>query len=222
MIAYRVVAAAAAVATVASVPVTPFAQSSYEPATFVGGGVPSLPPLAIGGGEVLVALTIAASGAVDDAAVIPSTPPFTDAVVDAALGWRFAPAVDADTEGNVGPVESKILVAALFRPPTVYGGPARGGGTQETGVAPPEVPYISTLTQAAFPSGALFDAVVLLELQIADDGAVTAAMVASSGGIFDQFALDAVRTWRFQPASRNGTPVPATVVALVGFRQPAQ
>lgn len=197
-----------------------FAQADYSPAMLVGAGAPAQPPDAVGGGEVLAELTVGASGAVTDVRLIRSTPPFTDLVVGAARRWTFTPAEALDDEGRLVPVESKILAAALFRPPAVYAGPARGEVPEEVGVASPEVPYISVLGQPAYPAGALFEGVVLLALDLDAQGHVVGAGVAQSAGVFDEYALQAVVDWQFQPATRDGFPVPATVVAIVGFRQP--
>jgi len=43
------------------------------------------------------------------------------------------------------------------------------------------------------------------------------AVKRSDGALFDLPALDNARRWRFQPALRNGEPVPATVEATVVF-----
>ncbi len=198
---------------------TVLAQADFAPPALLSGSVPGQPAQALGGGEVLVELTVTNRGAVGAMAVIRSTPPFTALVTEAASGWRFAAAEATDEDGITGPVESKVLVAAVFSPPTLTG-PGRGEAPQEVGVAAPEVPYPAALAMPAFPPGALFEAVVLLGLAVSDGGEVTEIDVIQSGEVFDQVAVDAVRQWRFQPATRDGRPVPATVVALVGFRQP--
>ena len=45
-----------------------------------------------------------------------------------------------------------------------------------------------------------------------------------SGGVtyFDERALEAVRTWRFEPARRNGRPVSTAFLQPVHFRRPAR
>ncbi len=50
---------------------------------------------------------------------------------------------------------------------------------------------------------------VLLRLLISDEGKVLIVRVEKSSGhkAFDDAALDAVRKWRFEPATVNGTPI---------------
>ena len=53
---------------------------------------PPYPPQAMAGGVVLVEVSIDGAGAVKDARVIGSSPPFDQAALDAARRWRFRPA----------------------------------------------------------------------------------------------------------------------------------
>lgn len=196
------------------------AQADYAPATLVGASAPAQPPDAVGGGEVLAELTVGADGAVTEVSLIRSTPPFTELVLGAARDWTFSPAEAPDDDGRLVQIESKVLAVALFLPPTLYGGPARGEVPEEVGVASPEVPYISAIGRPAYPAGALFEGVVVLSLDLDAEGHVVGTGVVQSAGVFDEYALQAVLDWQFRPATRNGLPAPATVVAIIGFRQP--
>ena len=53
---------------------------------------PPYPPQAMAGGVVLVEVSVDATGAVKEARVIGSAPPFDQAALDAARKWRFRPA----------------------------------------------------------------------------------------------------------------------------------
>jgi periplasmic protein TonB len=61
---------------------------------------------------------------------------------------------------------------------------------------------------------------VLLQVDVSAAGApLDVRVVGSSGhGMLDEAAADAVRTWRFVPASRGGQPVEASVEVPVDFR----
>lgn len=60
---------------------------------------------------------------------------------------------------------------------------------------------------------------VVLEVTISEDGRPTAVALAESSGhdVLDSAALDAVRSWRFTPAERNGNPIVSTLRVPVRF-----
>ena len=62
--------------------------------------------------------------------------------------------------------------------------------------------------------------VVILELTIGEDGAVSDARVLRSIPLLDQAALDAVRQWRYEPTLLNGVPTRAIMTATVNFTLP--
>src|SRR4051812_33771603 len=63
---------------------------------------------------------------------------------------------------------------------------------------------------------------VIVIVTVAADGTVLDAHVDDSvGADYDNAAIDAVKRWQFEPATRNGQPIPARVRALVHFETPA-
>ena len=93
------------------------------------------------------------------------------------------------------------------------GAPVRVGGNirapTRTHVVDPIYP------QAARAAGV--QGVVVLEVVIGADGAVSNARVLRSIPQLDQAALDAVRQWRYEPTLLNGVPVPVIMTATVNF-----
>jgi TonB family protein len=60
---------------------------------------------------------------------------------------------------------------------------------------------------------------VALEIVIKRDGSVGQVRVLQSlGGGLEQKAIEAVRQWRFAPATRHGAPVDVVVEVSVGFK----
>jgi TonB family protein len=92
-------------------------------------------------------------------------------------------------------------------------GPVRVGGN----IRPP------VKTQSAepvYPPTAIaagIQGVVILEITIGTDGAVSNARVLRSIPLLDQAALDAVRQWRYEPTLLNGAPTPVIMTATVNF-----
>ncbi len=177
-------------------------QPTYRPASYRSGELPVQPPQVTGGVEVLLELTVGNDGKELKGHTLRSTPPFTELLVDAVRLWKFHPAEDRGDE-----VESAVLVAGLFRPPTLMG-PAAGEPAKD--VTPPSslIPMPYTIVAPDYPPGALADGVVLVEVIVERDGTVDAARVLRSSAAFDRAATDAVLQWKFRPARRDGKPVP--------------
>jgi periplasmic protein TonB len=98
-----------------------------------------------------------------------------------------------------------------------YGGkafqPGRGGVSYPVPVFKPEPPYTEEARKAKFQG------VVDLMIVVDPDGNVAFARVLRPLGMgLDESALETVRTWRFKPALRNGSPVPVRVMVQVSFR----
>jgi TonB family protein len=189
--------------------------SSFDPAHLQGSGaLPGAPAFDVGGGEVRLELSVSADGAVENVVTLRETPPYTEALRERVLHWSFAPAQEAGA-----PVASHVLVVGQFRPPTLVG-PAIGELPKDVAAASAEVAVPTQSPMPPYPVEALGDATVLVEATVGSDGQVSDAKVLAGSAPFSTAALDAVRGWRFTPASRAGAPVPGTVCVVVGFRSP--
>ena len=60
--------------------------------------------------------------------------------------------------------------------------------------------------------------VVILEVTVGADGAVTEARVLRSIPMLDEAAIAAVRQWRYDPTLLNGQPVPIVITVPVNFQ----
>ena len=200
------------------------AQQPYTSARYAAGARPVLPVLVVGGGQAFVELTIGPAGDVQKVTPLRSTPPFTQGLIDAVGAWRFSPAVD-DALGPDGrplgpkPVASRILVASLFRAPTLLT-PTLGETPVNLGSASPEVAFPSATDEPPYPPHAMAGGVVLIEVSVDGSGAVKDARVIGSAPPFDQAALDAARRWRFRPARVHGHATSAYAYLVLGFPQP--
>jgi TonB family protein len=180
-----------------------------------GGGIPDLPALAVGGGEVLLDVSLNPAGRVTEVTAVRSTPPFTDAMIAAVRGWLFAPPQDEAHQ----PVASRVLVGAMFRPPALY---ATAGDSSSADVATPssEIPFPLGTVMPVFPPMAHGGGVVLLEALIGATGAVEAVQVIKSAPPFDSAAEDAARRWLFRPAYVAPRAEPRYVYLVFGFPAP--
>src|SRR5579859_7197127 len=94
-----------------------------------------------------------------------------------------------------------------------------GGGERATPSAqgPPVVAPVPRETPVEYPDGGEGEAQVVLDITIGADGMVTAAAVLSGEAPFAEAAVRAVRAWRFEPALRDGRPVPARIRYTLRF-----
>ncbi len=76
-------------------------------------------------------------------------------------------------------------------------------------------------TEVPYPASGKGDASVVLVLVVERNGEVTDALVREGSPPFTDAAVAGVRTWKFAPATRDGTPVAARITATVSFHAPA-
>jgi TonB family protein len=191
------------------------------PARYISGELPTIPVQAVGGGQVFVELAVTAAGSVAGATILRATPPFTDTVVSAVQGWRFEPARDTDDPKEPRrDVASTVLVAAIFRPPTMLNGPVTGTPPRDVGTASITTPSPGSIVAPAFPAKAMASGLVLVEADVAAAGDIVDARVIVSAPGFDEPALNAARQWTFRAAQLHGHTVPSVVYLMFGFRQP--
>jgi TonB family protein len=207
----------------------PASLTVRTPARYRGGVAPQIPVMAVAGADVAVEATVSRDGRVSSVARIRHASPFTESVIAAVNTWRFEPAIDAQAASAAGdgepritktPVESRVLVIGLFRPPALFAG-TLGTPPADVGRASDQVPFpTAPPLLPAMPPQVLADGVVMVELAIGPDGAVTRASVVQSSPSFDQAALDAARAIRFRAARVRGQASPALVYVVAAFRQP--
>jgi hypothetical protein len=88
--------------------------------------------------------------------------------------------------------------------------------------APPPVIVMPTAlsTPLEYPEGGEGEASVALELTLTVDGNVTKAVAIEGDEPFASRATEAALSWKFQPATRDGKPIPAKIRYLVRFVPP--
>lgn len=202
-------------------------EGGFMPAQYRDGALPSIPIQAVGGGEVFVELSVSSSGVVSGVRTLRATPPFTDAVTNAVRGWQFRPA-EEDVEPGAGKpvepkprkrVESTVLVAGAFRPPTLNT-PTFGQPPRDVASASNETPFPLTTVMPRYPPLARDSGMVLVEARVDTAGGVANVTVIHSARPFDEPALDAARRWTFRPARVRGTAVVTLAYIAFAFRQP--
>jgi TonB family protein len=180
---------------------------------FVRGDMPLVPVLAVSGGEVFLEVLVTADGRVAAVDVLRTTPPFTEALVDAVRRWQFTRAAAPQTGS------SRVFVAGIFAPPVVQG-PTLGQPPHDLGAPHEDVASPAFWTRAAYPANATGAGAVLIETLIGDATTPIDARVLVSAPGFDEAALHAAKSWSFRPARREGQVVATHVYIVFGFRPP--
>jgi hypothetical protein len=181
--------------------------------------LPAQLPQALGGGDVVLELSIDSRGTVAQVERVRVTPPYADLVVDSTAEWRFEPAT-VMVEGRATSVAASVLVVAVFRPASFYSGPAPGVAPQVLGAPSPRLPRVESLAMPAYPPTATGNGIVLVEIEMSRRVEPRTYRIVGPPSGFDAAALDAVRTWRFGAPQTLDAPDPLFVYAMVGFRAP--
>jgi TonB family protein len=189
--------------------------TGFEPPRWRSGPLPHIPQQTAAWGQSLLEASVSAAGEVEKTTVLRFSPSFTEKLQEAVSAWRFEP---ARVDGRPSPI--RVLVGAVFRPPTLPDAPGLGEPPRDVAEPSDSVPFPTSIVAPLYPPRALGDGVALLEVMVGGDGNVRTATVLRSAPGFDDSALQAALQWKFRPARRQGSPVPARVVLVFAFRQP--
>jgi TonB family protein len=192
------------------------ADAPFVPARLVGGSLPLTPaPNVVARIEEILQVVVDVTGGVGQMTPLRASPLPADPLIPAVGGWRFQPAID-----NGRAVPSRVLVAAVFRPPQLDNSPTLGNPAVDLVRPSDEIPFPITTETPVYPPVATGEGVVLVEVLVGVDGRGRQHRIATSGGGFDQAALDAAVRWSFRPARLNGRAVEAYAYLVFGFRRP--
>lgn len=112
----------------------------------------------------------------------------------------------------------RLLAAALLSIPAVPSIAAAQPAAAAPKLVPPKLVHAPDVP---YPASATGDAEIVLELLIDETGAVAAVRVESGDEPFAAQAAESARSFRFQPATRDGAPMKAKIRYKVTFKQPA-
>ncbi len=191
--------------------------------------LPKLLALAFAAGLVLFALVWLGSRHDNDFYTAPSEG--SEAVPDATLPAPIAPDL-ADGNGASGLRVDAAPNTATPPPTDAPGIVQRPAAPVATPMPAPDsnivasdrtTPIPLTRQPPRYPPEDLrrnIGGIVRVRIHVATDGSVESNDIATSSGSrnLDRAALEATRRWTFQPATRNGQPIPADVVVPIEFK----
>jgi TonB family protein len=132
-------------------------------------------------------------------------PPSNGPGTGGGIGSGNGTGIGSGTGGGLGPGEGGGYGGGVFS--------VGGDISAPVPIFQPEPGYSEEARKAKYQG------TVVLWIVVDAKGNVTDARVAKPLGLgLDEKAVETVRTWRFKPAMRNGTPVPVRVIVEVSFR----
>jgi TonB family protein len=218
--------ATAALPVVSALPAGAQALPTWTPPAFDEGALPETSIEAVGGGNVLLEVTVDADGAVTDETVLREAPPFTDAIRNAVRTWQFRPAEETipPPSGSAAgtltrPVAAQVLVAYVVRPPALFG-PTLGSTPTDVAAPTEGVAYPSGIAVPLYPPTARDAGIALAEVSVDETGVITDASILRSAPGFDDAARQALKDWFFRPARVGGDRVTTHVYIVFAWRIP--
>src|SRR6185436_4935646 len=116
-------------------------------------------------------------------------------------------------------VETNVLVAGVFRRPSVIG-ITLGEPIKDVAAASADVPYPTSLITPTYPPGTMSPGVVLVEVQVDARGGVSGTKIRVPSPGFDNAAVSTAQQWKFRPAGPRGASVPSVAYIVFGFPVP--
>jgi len=171
-------------------------------------------------GLVTLDVSLDATGAVQNVAVVRDLPPFTSVAQSAVQSWQFTPAM-VNGQGVAGTVRVNVV----FNPynPSGVGlpgetlPPASSGGGASGDFQPAQ---LQTAGYATYPPNTVTSGTVVLQVHVGSEGKVHGTVVVRGKGSLSGAATKAVKTWAFAPASYKGKAVGSEVVVAFVFASP--
>jgi TonB family protein len=177
--------------------------------------------------------TISSSGESSNLTALNGDPAFTKIALDAVRQWRYSPpmqdgkAVDAKVYVLISADHGKVLssVEPELPVPTQPREPLKELFTSErlfrvgAAVKAPKVLNAPDPEYSELARKAKYQGVTVLGVIVGPDGNPQDVWVVKKLGLaLDRKAIDVVRTWKFEPATRDGEPVPVLINVEVNFR----
>jgi hypothetical protein len=197
---------------------------TYSPPFLVTADLPGpVPPHLYAGGDVFIEATVDQRGALTRPVVLRTTPPFGNLIMDVIGRWTFKPAVDVRPDNSKGPVDSTILIAAIYRAPYLVNTPGVTEPPRELARPTAAVAVPLSIVTPPYPITAVNGSnasVVLYEVSIDEQGVIRSTRAVAGDPGFDSASREALLQWKFRPTTYRGRPAPAVAYVLFGFPVP--
>jgi TonB family protein len=138
--------------------------------------------------------------------------------LEAVKQWWFKPAT---LDGQ--PIPCEIPVAFSFSwPMACMGGPRTGSFGKSDVPSTPSFnpPAVVSSVTPVFPANALGAGSVVVSVSLDAAGKIQNVKIIKGSEGFNFSALEAIKQWRFKPATLDGQPIPSMIPVAFSFGQP--
>lgn len=171
-------------------------------------------------GAVTLLLSLDNSAHIQNVTILRDFQPLTSAVQNAAQNWAYTPA-----SLNGQPVASNLSVTAIFN---IYN-PGGGAAYQSLVLSPIQTPapdasqyvppQITMASFANYPENSVSQGTVVLDVTVGKGGQPKKIRVVRGVQTLTQQAVNAVKTWSFNPASVQGQPIASQIIIAFVFQR---
>lgn len=195
------------------------AEGTDQPASVRSATDAYLPYQIVLDGFVVLRVSLSAKGEVTDIQVLRNPGSMVSAAESSVKTWRFKPAVEAGQS-----VGSEMTVVFVYRPGD-YGGSKATLSKPFTAMQPQEnsdgfsPAGILSVSYPEYPVNSVAWGSVIVEANLDKSGLVKETETVRAQEPFTHSALEALKKWRFSPATRRGKPVDSSVAIAFVFQQ---
>lgn len=189
-------------------------QKGFNPAGVISASDVQYPLDTTADGVIVFNVSLDASGTITNINPLTDIPPLTNVAESSLQSWKFMP---ASSGGRTEP--SQMLVAFVFRHAVKTWNPPSFNPVfapkEQAGYIPPG---IFSAKYAEYPSSTIAAGATVVQVNIKADGIISnVKVVRAMRGGFAPLAVKAARSWAFEPAMLNGTPVMSKVAIAFVF-----
>lgn len=186
------------------------------PPRLISAALAPAPWNALSGGIAAFDISLDERGSITGADIVQDVAPYGGMLRDALPSWRFEPAASGGRA-----IPSRVLVLGFFRPPVLNFAAPEAPRYKDT-QAPDDLPWPTSVVAPAYPANVVVgSAKVVMAVDISERGGVLTIRVVGASTPFDQAAANALRQWKFRPATRGNRSVASRAFIVFSFVAPA-
>ena len=189
-------------------------QESAIPPQLQIASPPIAPVQTVSTGIVILDGTVNRDGRLINVRVLQGTNPFIQPSLQAIREWMFGPAEALRQEERISVTFIYRARGILAQAPHEF---VLGGAAPLEGDRPPAP---TTIVDPGYPVNSVGQGSVIVQARVSAQGTVERTTVVRPEPSLTDAAVDAVKRWKFAPASRGGEARPGLAIAVVSFQAP--